>query len=303
MITLVGDQLTATLDETGMRIASLVHRPTGRETLFVSPWARQPHPAGPATNAEWVASWPGGWDVLVPNAGAPASVDGRQHGFHGAASVEPWRFTEHGAARATGAWRDRDGLAVERDVTLDGATLRVTSMVENAADRVLPFVWVEHLIVDIGNLGVDAELGLTGRAVALDDSGPPTDGWESASPWPIVHRRGRAEDWSRLPKGAEARNGLVTGVRSPVAINGTSGMSLRLRWADDVLPYLWLWIENGLADALPEGATISCIGIEPANTASREGLATSLGRGDGVRLAPGERWSVWAELEVLVTTR
>jgi hypothetical protein len=192
---------------------------------------------------------------------------------------------------------------VERDVTLDGATLRVKSTVENPADRVLPFVWVEHLILDLDNLGVDAELNLAGRAVALDDSGPPTNGWESASTWPIVHRRGCAENWGRLPAAPEARNGVVTGVRSPVEINGTSGMSLRLRWAHDTLPYLWLWIEHGLADALPEGARISCIGIEPANTASGEGLATSLARGDGVRLTPGERWTVWAELELLMTTR
>lgn len=300
LLTLTGTQLVARIDEIGCRIASLVHRGTGRELLFVAPWSRRPLADGPVTNESWVEHWPGGWDVLVPNAGAPSTVAGVAHGFHGEASVEVWRMETAGPTAAIGRWRDRTGLAVERSIRVDGARLRVESIVTNPTSTPVPFLWVEHLILDAGLLGSGARLDLSGRVVALGDSRGPTDGWDAFEPWPTVRRHGSLEDWGRLPPAGSARLGALREVRPPVGISGTNGTSVKLRWSVDVLPFLWLWIENRAA-TLPDGLTINCVGLEPANTASGEGLAASLERGEGQLLAPDGRWTSWIELDVDVS--
>ena len=207
--------------------------------------------------------------------------------------METWRWTVEtgdvesgGPTAAIGRWRDRSGLAVERSIRVDGARLRVESVVTNPMSNPVPFLWVEHLILDAALLGPGARLDLSGRVVALGDSRGPTDGWDAFEPWPTVRNHGALEDWGRLPPAGSARLAALRELRPPVGISGIDGTSVRLSWSVDVLPFMWLWIENGAA-TLPDGLTINCVGLEPANTASGEGLAASLERGEGERPGTG----------------
>jgi hypothetical protein len=298
--TLVGPELAVRIDPIGCRIASVVHRGHDREVLFVAPWPRHLLGTGPATNERWVAHWPGGWDVLTPNAGAPSDLAGIARGFHGEASVEPWEIEVRDDTTAVGRWRDRSGLTVERSIRVDGPRVRVANDATNPTTAPVPFVWVEHLILDADLLGA-ARLDLSGRAVALDDTRRATDGWDAAAPWPTVRNAGRDEDWGRLPPAGSARMGSVRDTRPPVRVAGEHGLSLRLDWSVTTLPYLWVWIEHAASAALPGGHAINCVGLEPANTASGDGVAAGLARGDGHVLAPGDAWSSWVELHVDVT--
>jgi hypothetical protein len=300
MVSIAGGELVATVDEVGCRIASLVHRETARELMFVAPWVPRPLRAGPATNESWLESWPGGWDVLTPNAGAPADVDGVERGFHGEASVGRWRLDTSGGDTVIGRWRDRAGLSVERTVGVDGNRLRVESRATNEASTPVPFVWVEHLILDAELFGTGSRLDASGGALALGKARGPSDGWDAVESWPAVRVGGNVEDWGRLPAAGSSRTAVLTTPEPPVGITGSRGTSVRVRWSAETLPFLWLWIEHDATPTLPDGWAINCVGIEPANTASGEGLAASVARGDGHVLDPGERWASWVELEVEV---
>ena len=61
------------------------------EFLYRSPWASAPLPPGPLDEVPWERSWHGGWQLLWPNAGSACTVDGVEHGFHGAGSVARFR--------------------------------------------------------------------------------------------------------------------------------------------------------------------------------------------------------------------
>jgi len=175
VVELAGSDLVARVDELGCRIASLRHRASGGEVLFVAPWTSRPLPPRPASNAEWVAHWRGGWDVLVPNAGAPSGGGDDARGFHGEASVERWSLQVEAPERLTGRWTDRTGLTVERSIAVDGPRLHVASTATNPTTEPVPFVWVEHLILDGAWVGPRARLDVTGRAVAFGGSRQPTD--------------------------------------------------------------------------------------------------------------------------------
>jgi hypothetical protein len=300
LTTIAGNELVAVVDEVGCRIASLVPRRTGRELLFVAPWEPRPLADGPATTASWLASWRGGWDVLTPNAGAPATVGGVARGFHGEASVGRWAVERLDASSVRGRWRDRTGLTVERAISLDGMRLRVDNRVANETSTPVPFAWVEHMILDAAPFGEGSQLDLSGSVLALGATRGPSDGWHAVETWPNVRTAGTVEDWGRLPPAGSSRSAVLTTPRSPIAVAGRHGTSVQLRWSVDTLPYLWLWIEHDATRTLPDGCAIDCVGVEPANTASGEGLAESLRRGDGCVLAPGDRWTSWVELEVAV---
>jgi hypothetical protein len=290
--------LTATIDSLGCRVISLNHHPSRSEVLFRSPWKTSAPNEHPVDRRGWLEAWGGGWDVLVPNAGAPAAVEGRRHGFHGDASLEDWDVRGAGATEVHGTWLERSGLAVERRISVLGPTLRIESTLSNQSNRPLPFLWVEHLVLESCTFG-RAAITARGDLVALSDLGPSATDWQSRLAWPNADLggTGSVENWSELPLTPGSRFGVLVDVSSPVRLNGPR-LSAEVRWSTATLPFMWIWVEHLSGTWLPEDRMISCVGLEPANTATGEGLAVSRARGDGAVLSPEGDWDCWVELEV-----
>jgi hypothetical protein len=104
----------------GAEIRSIVESRRGCELLFQAPWTPREPLTMPASSQAWVEAWPGGWQLLFPNAGAQSVVDERRHGFHGDASLSEWRIQELDERRVKATWRDSSGLIVIREIALDG---------------------------------------------------------------------------------------------------------------------------------------------------------------------------------------
>ena len=87
--------------EQGCEVRSL--RIGGQELLFQAPWPPAAVPHAPASAVDWEACWRGGWQILLPNSGEPCTVDGRRHGFHGDASIQPWEVLRAGPSAVSAA--------------------------------------------------------------------------------------------------------------------------------------------------------------------------------------------------------
>ena len=78
-------------------------------------------------------SYPGGWQEVLPNGGAPSAHAGASYGQHGEVSLVPW---DHAIERD-----DEDGVTVAFEVALRTVPLRLTKRLEPRPQQPLPDAW------------------------------------------------------------------------------------------------------------------------------------------------------------------
>jgi hypothetical protein len=306
VIRLSSPELELAVDpDRGGDILSLRLLSSGLELLFQAPWEARPARERTPDPAAWTQGWRGGWQLLFPNAGWPCTVEGRAHGFHGAASLARWQVTTATERAVELAWRDDCLLSVNRHVEVAGQVVHVRTRIRNEGTRSAPFVLVEHLIFGPPLVGeqttIDAPSCLL---LPLADDGPALVAAETALAWPLCDDGRSREDWSSIGSGPHGRFGALLGLeekRVKVA-KAALGITATLEWSDS-LPYLWLWQEvRALEDAPFDGRTV-CLGMEPASVPTAEGLAASLERNEATVLGPDEQFEAAVQLEILEHTR
>src|SRR4051794_25851756 len=95
VLALENDSIRATvLIDNGADIYELVYKPAGTDVLFKPRWGlRDRHCLGASPVLEsWIDSYSGGWQEILPNAGAPSTVGGATLPFFGEVAVSPWAF-------------------------------------------------------------------------------------------------------------------------------------------------------------------------------------------------------------------
>jgi hypothetical protein len=287
-ITLSDGPLSLTIaPERGGEVHTLVL--DGVEFMYHPPWASEALPAGPLAEVPWERAWQGGWQLLWPNAGAACTVDGVEHGFHGAGSVARFSVTEHRPQRVS-LRCELAGLSCERGFELRDGMVRATARLVNRSERTFPLVLVEHLILG-------GPLAAEGTTISLDGGQIVEQAWDgtplgAGSEWPLL---GDA-DYSVLPATA-SRFAVVRDIPAGrVRIAGAQGTTLDLAFDHAAYPHLWLWEERFGATASPWEGRGECLAVEPSSVPSSDGLAGALERGEATLLPPGGELTSWIEL-------
>jgi hypothetical protein len=278
----------------GGEILDLVELATGRQLLGRPPFGSLPPAGGSLGEERWTASYRGGWQTVLPNAGNPCELDGERHGFHGRASNDPWSVVDAGPRTATLTWAGH-GLEVEKRVALEDGAVAVRYRIRAA--RAAALVALEHLTVGQELLEPDVAIDLPGgRAYELSETdGPPSPPADAGS-WPDVRLRDgsleRADAWpiadprSRFFVVADIEAGWAA-VRNPAR-----GQGLALAWDADWFPHCWLWHENRVSGGPWRRAT-EVLAIEPATVSHSLGVAVADAHGQARRLAAGEVARPW----------
>lgn len=231
------------------------------------------------THVHWLMGYRGGWQLLAPSGGAPSTVDGVDHPFHGEVSVIPWTLGSQSQNSLTIRTVARDTFAVTRTILLEGSRLRVSSTVENGSAREVPAMFVEHIAL---------ELGAAARVVA-----PVGSEWESP------YDRGTILSWpagldTPLPEGHSRVVSLVGRGEGWVELQRPD-RTVRVEWNPDELPYLWYWQER-VTDGFPFYGSADVVGLEPSSARFGGGLDTVIERGEAWMLAPGESRSATVDV-------
>lgn len=256
-------------------------RHAGVELLAVYDWMSPVRASRSITYGEpkldWLSEYRGGWQFLVPNAGAACVVEGVPLPFHGEWSRTHVTVTERAADRVVMSAGTRLPLVVEREVRVvaDPDRLLVRTTVSNPSDRDVPFVWGEHpafavehgdeidlppaqvLAVDGSPLG-DWPLGEAGAGLACVDTSHPTES---------VH--------------------FVVGLAAGWAALRRRDVGVALAWDVADFPGVWLWHEIA-SPGFPFYGRASLVAIEPASCWPGDGLGAAVERGQALTLAPGE---------------
>lgn len=291
---LAGDGIALTVDPGhGADILSLVHRRTGLDVLFRTPWrehadavcaGRTPSSLDP--DAVWLEHYRGGWQTLFPNAGPARPVCGAPVPFHGEASAVPW---EVDAVCPESASLHVDLFSVPvrivRVLRVAGSTATVEDRLLNRSEAGLDVDYVQHPAFGGEFLAGDVRIE-TGARRFTSDPESTTDvaaGSEHAWPWAT----GRARDilLRRLPRQGSEQSvfGWLDGFAEHRAsiVNRDLGLAAHLAWDGTHLPYAWFWQELNATAAFPWYKRARVVAIEPASTTTSGPARRSV-----LRLAP-----------------
>lgn len=292
----------------GADIVSLTERSGGTELLYRTPWAGTA-PSRPGWGADshswWMSRYPGGWQVLCPNAGPERRAAGTVWGFHGEASVVPWTVVEHEEAGARFTVELATApVRIVRDLAVSGPALRLREQLTNTGVVSLPVRWVHHPAFGAPLIAEGTVIQAAASTLLADQSEPGTVlAAGSEHPWPLVHdRAGRPVRLDQIPgpRGSRAVFGCLTDFTTPsfTIVNPALELGVRVRWSRDAFPHAWLWQDLGGSTGYPWYGRAHVFAIEPANVIPGSGGSGDRRRGVAKELAPGESWE--AEIEVTV---
>jgi hypothetical protein len=292
----------------GADIVQVTERSGGTGLLYRTPWAAAtPRLAGwaPDSHTWWMSRYPGGWQVLCPNAGPERETAGTVWGFHGEASVIPWAVCSRGPAAACfTAELATAPLRIVRDLILDGPTLRLREQLSNTGSVPLDVMWVHHPAFGAPLIAEGTLIRIAASTLLADQSEPGTAlAAASEHPWPLAHdQAGRQLDLSRIPGGGVRRAvfGCLTDLAEPrfTIVNPAIELGVQVRWSPGAFPHAWFWQDLGGSAGYPWYGRAYVLAIEPANVIPGTGGAGSRRRGTGRELVPGRSWE--AEIEMAV---
>jgi hypothetical protein len=295
MIVLQSPDLLLRIDPShGAEILDLVDLRSGRQLLGRPPFGSELPCGGDLDEEAWTASYRGGWQTVLPNAGRPCDTPRGRHGFHGRASNDPWSLVEHDATSARLAWSGH-GLDVEKLITIDDGAVVLRYRITSGDGA--PLVALEHIAVGRELLEPSVEIDLPAAlAYELSETEgpatPPSDAgeWpqlrlldgtlERADAWPAVRPRSRLFVLSEIGAGWAA-------VR-----NEARGQGLALAWDASWYRHCWVWHENRVMGG-PWRAATEMLAIEPTTVPHTLGLAVAEENGQAQWIDPGEEMRPW----------
>lgn len=305
-ITLTGSDLVVELaPQRGADIRQVTDRRTGTPVLAVSPTGRaRPTHADTDSMVAWLRGYPGGWQLLVPNAGPERDHDGVRQGYHGEAALTEWEVLDVGETGCELATHLATApLRLHREVSLEGPALVVRDTVVNLSPDEVWTRIVQHpafgapflddrsyVVTNARELVSDAEA--PGSLVGPDAVGPP------GALLPVGPRATSIA----LP-GPGAQESLFAaltdfdGPPSATFVSPSRGFAMRLEWDAVVLPHAWFWIEANASSGWPWFRRLYAVAIEPANVLPGDGAAGRHRRGGpGVRIGPREHLTMTTRL-------
>ncbi len=286
MITLRSDALAVTIDETmGGELRQIEFG--GTPLLAAYEWDT-PVPAARSRTygdlrLDWLSEYRGGWQFLVPNAGAECVVDGVPLPFHGEWSRTAVDIDAATASEVSMRAGTRMPFTVHRTVSLvgDPDRIRITTAIENESGDRQPFVWGEH----------PAFLAGPGDRIDLP-AGPIVDRDDATgtvSSWPCDAGGEPGLDVAPDTRPLESVHYLPDRPAGWAALR-CPAVGVALVWETDDFPHMWLWREFG-SPGFPFHGRTSLVALEPASSWPGDGLAAAIERGQAFWLEPGERRS------------
>jgi hypothetical protein len=248
----------------GSDVVEFLYKPLDLDFAPLSPGGiRDPRTlSGDAADpaAAFMESYPGGWQEVLPNGGAPSTHAGASYGQHGEIALVPW---DHAIERD-----DEDAVTVAFEVALRTVPLRLVKRL--SLDRATPELRIEETLANESDVEVAV---MWGHHIAF---GPP-----------FLSEATRLE----LPVEAPA-------LGAPFSIDYLSGLDtytirddragLRVSWDARTMPYLWVWQEYGGTRQYPWWGRLRTVGLEPFSSYPTAGLAEAVGNGTALRLRPRE---------------
>lgn len=266
----------------------------------------QTHRHSKDSTEAWLSQYLGGWQLILPNGGSAAVVDGVEWGFHGEACLLRWKVEELSSATLQASVRLTCApIFVRRKFELIGRTLRLHEQVTNESGRKQSLMWAQHPAFGAPFLDESCVVSTGASTLIADDVSPGT-----------ILAPGSRHQWPYATgvNGKSVKLDAVPGAGSGVAClaylsefssgyfaitNPKLKLGVAFRWPTEIFPIAWYWIEAGAAEGFPWFGEHYTLAVEPATSAPAQGMNV-LTRKGGVPLVLESGEDVEATFEVTI---
>ena len=296
-VTLENEHLRVSfLPDKGADLVELLDKATGADLAWRSPQGlRSAVPGGaPDPVAAFLDTYPGGWQEVLPNGGAPCVYRGASLSQHGEVSGVPWAYTMVEDAVIFTVETARFPLRVTKSVRLRGAGLEFAEELVNLAPVGVEVMWGQHITFGAPFLRPGHRIRLPSGVTVIPHASPIHPAGRRVTPergtWPVVAAaEGGLTDLSVVPEPGGPSDIVYLAGASWYEIVSPLGQGLRVEWDADVLPYLWMWQELGASTDYPWWGRAYVLGLEPFSSYPTDGLAEAVRNGTALCLKAFEK--------------
>jgi galactose mutarotase-like enzyme len=307
MITIGNEELSLSLNpDVGGSITEIRHMRSGLSVLGRVPWDPQTGPLASFAardETEWLTRYTGGWPLLFPNGGDACQFGNVFHGFHGEASISPWRAAVAGNVVSLERRFFTVPVVMRRRISLAVDHVLVEEEVEMLGDRPVEVMWGHHSTFGSDLLAGPVEITSGARQATADKSfDPVTNPLLPGGSGALVAMPGKSgqADLAHPSLPLAALLYIDDFDIAWAAIRRLdNAIAVQLTWDGKCFPCAWLWYElKGTFDAPWHGQAM-LIGIEPNTTRPAYGLSHAKDSGGRLlHLEPGSHHHAWLRLHV-----
>jgi hypothetical protein len=280
----------------GGTIVSVRRLADGTELLYRTPWGIRPYGSSllpGSSEAQMLATYPGGWQTLFPNGGDTSIVHGVEWGHDGETRIAPfaWRETEPASAGPSITLTSRLVRApfeVTKVIALDRDRVSVAERVCNVSGESLEVVWGQQIALGEPLIGPDSVVDAAATTVHPDPAVTSDTSYDDVMPWPRSFGEPGVLNLRNLPapRSAQTRLAYVTDFRAPTVTVTNQALDLKvdLAWDGDSWPYLWYSMEAGGRSGFPWFSDGYFLSLTPSSSWPAHGVH------DARRVAQSTMW-------------
>ncbi|MCH7670269.1 MAG: hypothetical protein IIC71_13875 [Acidobacteria bacterium] len=300
MISIESEAIVARVDERNGDIV-FVGRPNGTNRLFFQDWVSPA--AGPGYGSaamDWLSTYRGGWQELIPNPGNDSEWGGVALPFHGDVRYASWEVVDRSPTSVSLRVPTRLPIILERSMSVEGEVLRLEERLVSDAPIDVPFAWTHHPAfdappgtkIDLPPARIAADSAMIGDLVDVVAG--------SIGTWPELPAvDGGVIDLSVIDERSVERLVFASELKGHwAAVRHPDGYTIAMAWDPETFPNLWVWWQIG-GSGFPWFGRSRLVAIEPSTTSDSSGLAPAIERGEHLMLSAGGSWSTWLTMTLV----
>lgn len=254
--------------------------------------------------ATFLDYYPGGWQEIFPNGGAPSSYLGARFGQHGEVANLPWDYeiiedTEDVVAVLFSVRTQKMPFYLEKVLCLRSGEggISIEETLTNESGVSLSAMWGHHIAFGSPFLEEGCRISLPEGAMIIPHGEPihpdgrRVKGGRSYA-WPLAEGSSSEEiDLSVLPEKGTMSEMLYLSDLSEgwyEVENPNKSLGLRVEWDVEQMPYLWFWQEYGASGFYPWYGRHYNVGLEPFSSFPTNGIQEAVENGTALAVGANE---------------
>lgn len=250
------------LPESGAAITQGIFQ--GKSFLAKSPYPSI-EPKFLGVESDWLTSWNGGWQPLLPNVGVEYLVGKFPQGFHGNASQARWEVTRECPNSMCLDWID-ENLHSQRLIDITENSINLSDSVVNFDEAPRSIIVTKHLVLGSEFLNSEIFIEPVGDARFRELQYDGSANGSEFEPWDNFKENSCSQVTSQTP----ARMGVFSEISCISVCNDL--YEIEISWDAKSLPYLWIWEETATTKEHPWNGEYWALGIEPSSAPDGMGL-------------------------------